>query len=416
MTDPHLTVLHALADNDGTVARQALEGLGHRVVEVKRRCDAVTALDRLRPHLIIVDDAFDGGHGPSFIAHVRASQHSAWAPVLLTSGVESPAHALREAIESGADDCLPKPLDPALLTLRLHALQRIAAAYSGLRAVIDNVLEAIILIDGAGIIRSFNAAAEEVFGYPAGEVIGRNVSMLMPSPYREEHDRYIANFRETRQPRVIGIGRQVTAQRKSGEVFPAHLAVSAVSGSRRDSFIGLIRDLSAERDRERLAHLALHDTLTGLPNRAQFSAALDVELERATNPDSVFALLFIDVDHFKQINDRHGHGIGDAVLSTIAGRLTHSVNRRDLVARLAGDEFVVLLRGVPDRHTAESVAARLRDAVGARLVFDACVLHVQISIGIAIFGEDGCDATSLIDAADKAMYRVKHLRPGEVRR
>jgi diguanylate cyclase (GGDEF)-like protein/PAS domain S-box-containing protein len=408
--DTHLTVLHADSTGDGAQVREALDRLGHRVSKVDRFEAGVTRLEQLRPQLLIVDDSFDGGRCVEFIARVRSSRHGEWAPILMTAAGGSPEQVLRRAIEAGADDGLLTPLDPSLLGLRLLALQRIAAALSGLRAVIDNVREAVILIDGTGVVRAFNAAAEEVFQYTADEVIGRNVSMLMPSPFREQHDRYIASFLQTRQPRIIGVGRQVIARRKNGDVFPAHLAVSAIPGSRRGSFVGLMRDLTAERERERLAHLALHDPLTGLPNRAHFMAAVEDEAARARQSKQPFALLFIDVNDFKQINDRHGHGIGDAVLATVAGRLQHSVCRHDIVARLAGDEFVVLLRGVHEQRQAEVVAMRLRDAVGARLVFDACELHAHISIGIALFGTDGEDVATLMEAADRDMYRAKRSR------
>ncbi|MFT3956864.1 MAG: diguanylate cyclase [Piscinibacter sp.] len=294
-----------------------------------------------------------------------------------------------------------------MLAQRVQALQRFAAVHSGLLGIFDNVLEAIIVIDGGGVVRAFNAAAEAVFGYAAAEVIGRNVSMLMPSPYREQHDRYIASYLDTRQPHVIGVGRQVVAQRRNGETFPVSLAVSAVKGARADTFIGLVRDLSPEHERERYAHMALHDALTGLPNRIHLVGALDDAAARAGSPGHGFALLFVDVDRFKDINDRHGHAIGDAVLVTLAGRLRHSVNRKDLVARLSGDEFVVLLDGVGDPATAAAVAQRLREAVAAPMVFDGCSLRVGISVGVAVHGVDGRQPDDLLRAADLAMYRDK---------
>lgn len=411
MTDASLTILHAEADAASAEAVGApLRALGHRVEQVGDTASALAAFAALQPQLVIVDEALDGDAGLALVRRLRAAPHGGWVPVLLTAR-PSPNHdALRRAVEAGADDCLAKPLDAALLALRVRALQRFAAVHSGLLGIVDHVHDAIIVIDGRGTVRSFNAAAEAVFGYRADEVVGRNVSLLMPSPYREQHDAYIANYLASGEARIIGIGRQVMAMRRSGEVFPVSLAVSAMKGARSVTFIGLIRDLSNEHERERFAHMALHDTLTGLPNRAHLMGALADAAQRAAEPGHGFALLFVDVDRFKQINDQLGHAVGDAVLTTIAGRLRHSLNRLDLVARLAGDEFVVLLHGVTAHDTAARVVQRLREAVAADMVFEGRPLHVAVSVGVAVHGIDGERPDQLLRAADAAMYRAKGRR------
>ena len=408
MTDASLTILHASASaGEAAIVREVAGALGHQVILETGVAAAMARFDARRPHLVIVDEDIDAGRGLQLVAQVRGSRHSAWVPVLVTSRHPGGHAALRHAIEAGADDCLAGPLDPELLGLRVRALQRFAAVHSGLLGIVGNVLEAIIVIDAHGIIQSFNSAAEALFGYTADEIVGLNVSRLMPSPYREQHDAYIGRYLQSGEPRIIGIGRQVVALRKNGEVFPASLAVSAVKGARAGAFIGLIRDLSADRERERYAHLALHDALTGLPNRTYFMAALDDATTRAGMPEHAFAVLFIDVDRFKLINDRFGHAVGDAVLSTIAGRLKHSVNRHDLVARLSGDEFVVLLQGVAERPQAEAVAQRLRDAIAAGMVFEGRTLQARVSVGAAVHGVDGHAGPELLRAADAAMYRFK---------
>jgi diguanylate cyclase (GGDEF)-like protein/PAS domain S-box-containing protein len=408
MTDTSLTILHAdPRSDDAARVRDCLQALGHRVLHAGSSAAAMALFDATPPQLAIVDEALDDGEGLQMVRRLRSAVHDAWLPVLVTAGAAAARDDFGRAIDAGADDWLARPLDLDLLAQRVRALQRFAAVHSGLLEIIDHVLEAIIVIDGSGIVRAFNAAAEAVFGYAAAEVIGRNVSMLMPSPYREEHDRYIASYLHSRKPRVIGVGRQVVALRRNGEAFPVSLAVSAVKGARSDTFIGLVRDLSPERERERYAHMALHDPLTGLPNRIHLVGALDDAAVRAGRPGHGLALLFIDVDRFKDINDRFGHAIGDAVLVTLAGRLRHSVNRKDLVARLSGDEFVVLLDGVADPSTADAVALRLREAAAAPMVFDGCSLQVGISVGVAVHGLDGERPDDLLRAADLAMYRAK---------
>lgn len=404
-----LTVL--LSESDAEIADRladALAAKGHLVIRADSLDEARARFDADKPNLVVADWNLKGGSGLDLVRSVRGSGYNAWVPILVTAWREDMARQLRAAIEAGADDCIAKPVDAELFDLKILALQRFAAVQSGLRGIIDNVLEGIVVIDGSGIVRSFNQAAELVFGYAAAEVVGANVRMLMPAPYRDEHDGYIARYLDTHEPKVIGTGRQVVGLRKSGETFPMRLAVTAVRGAAAPTFIGLVHDLSDEREQERLTHLALHDSLTGLPNRAHFVAALDdllAAVESGTAHE--FALLFIDVDHFKAINDCLGHAVGDAVLSTIAGRLKHSVSRQDMVARLAGDEFVALLREVDDASLAMTIARRLIDAAGADMMLAGTRLNVAISVGVTLSSHGPRSAAELLARADAAMYDAK---------
>ena len=124
-----------------------------------------------------------------------------------------------------------------------------------LRAILDTAVDAIITIEESGVVESVNPAAERMFGFARDELVGRNVSVLMPSPYREEHDRHIANYLRTGEARIIGIGREIEAQRKGGSVFPADIAVSEVRLSDRRLFTGIIRDLTERREMEERARL-----------------------------------------------------------------------------------------------------------------------------------------------------------------
>ena len=171
---------------------------------------------------------------------------------------------------------LIKPIDFKVLEARLRSMQRIATMQDSLAAILDNVFEAIITISEAGLVRSYNQAAERIFGYTAEEVRGRNIRMLMPSPYAEEHDGYLERYVRERTPHIIGTGRKVRGRRKNGEVFPMRLAVTEMRRPSGSFFIGLVSDISQEEAaRERIEFLALHDSLTGLPNRAHFNEALE---------------------------------------------------------------------------------------------------------------------------------------------
>jgi len=176
--------------------------------------------------------------------------------------------------------------------------------------------------------------------------------------------------------------------------------------------IGTVRDITEDKAREqRMLHLAVHDELTGLPNRAYFRVRMDDALARARRSGGKAALAFIDLDRFKPINDSHGHAVGDSVLVVLAGRLRAALRECDCVARLGGDEFVAVLEGLEAREEAEAVAAKLLAALREPIVVEELRLKVDASIGIALYPDDGGDADRLLEVADRAMYRAKMRDP-----
>jgi len=168
-----------------------------------------------------------------------------------------------------------------------------------------------------------------------------------------------------------------------------------------------VRDLSAELERQELQQLALHDPLTGLPNRSQAEQRLRAEIEAAAAGAPGFALLFVDLDRFKQVNDSLGHAMGDKLLCAVAQRLRHALSAEDFVARLAGDEFLLLLGGVQRAGDAHRVARRVAQGLAQPLLLGGQRLTVSASIGVALYGHDGCSAEDLLGRADAAMYAQK---------
>jgi diguanylate cyclase (GGDEF)-like protein/PAS domain S-box-containing protein len=273
-----------------------------------------------------------------------------------------------------------------------------------LAGILDNVLDGIITIDDKGIIDSFNKSATKIFGYTPEEVIGNNVSMLMPQPYKFEHDGYLHNYLTTHQPKVIGIGRKLLGCRKSGRTFPMHLAVTKVENPQGVQFIGLVRDISQEEaDRQQIEYLALHDALTSLPNRTFFTQQIASNIS-AGKP---FALLFIDIDGFKPINDNFGHKVGDQVLIAIAQRLQGTVAVQDFVSRLGGDEFVVILNGIETTNDVIQVGERILAKIGSPLNCSGNDCNVGASIGATLCLTLGKTEDEILNAADKAMYKAK---------
>jgi diguanylate cyclase len=162
----------------------------------------------------------------------------------------------------------------------------------------------------------------------------------------------------------------------------------------------------------RAGHLAVHDSLTQLPNRSGFCQRLDQSLAQAPPERPALTLLYLDLDDFKLVNDVHGHDIGDELLRIIAARLRGAVRADDMVGRLGGDEFACLLTGMPERAALDRVARKLLDAVAAPLVVGTLTLWTRASIGIAVCPQDGDNAQALLKAADAAMYRAKRQQCG----
>lgn len=397
-----------LADDSKSTALPViafLEKQGYRVTYVQDGKAAVAAYQADPPNLVLMDVIMPQMDGIEATRRIKSFGGKRWVPVMMMTGLTD-SKEIVAGLDAGADDYLTKPIVFDVLEARLRSMQRIAILQDSLFGILDNVFEAVLTIDEAGTVESYNKAAERIFGYEPTEVLGRNVKMLMPAPYAEEHDAYLARYLRERTPRVIGSGRKVQGRRKDGEVFPMRLAVTEVQRDKRSLFIGLVSDISSEEAaRQRIEFLALHDPLTGLPNRTNFTSALANALESATG--QLFALLFIDLDGFKQINDTLGHEAGDEALKAVAARLRHNLAANDFAARLGGDEFVAIASNIADKDAAVKIANRLIAAISDPMTLIGHTGRLGASIGVAVFPEHGVTPSELLSAADHAMYAAK---------
>ncbi len=274
------------------------------------------------------------------------------------------------------------------------------------RAVLETAVDAILTIDRRGRVVSMNPSAERMFGWRSAEVLGRNISMLMPAPYEAEHDGYLDRYGRTGERRIIGIGREVVGQRRDGTTFPLELAVSEV-GSDTGLFTGVLRDVTERRQFEaRLAAQALHDPLTGLANRTLLREHLDAGLLRLDRRPGLLALLFLDLDRFKLVNDELGHEAGDELLVHVARLLRTVVRDEDLVARLGGDEFVVLCTDLADQDAAETLAGRITETLHVPVRLREQEVFVSASVGV-VTTSGGQTTSELLRDADAAMYQAK---------
>ncbi|MEO8170334.1 MAG: EAL domain-containing protein [Oxalobacteraceae bacterium] len=269
--------------------------------------------------------------------------------------------------------------------------------------ILDQIHESVITMDLTGFITSWNKGAEELFGYVASEIIGRNIIFL----YENEEEEGLSQDIFLQQG---GREMEVRRRKKSGEIFWASLSLSSLrdNAGQPVGLIGYFMDITQRKQaQEQIHYLAYYDALTGLPNRTLFMKLVDQSLVLANRNGSNGALLFIDLNRFKPINDTLGHAIGDQLLQQVAMRLKGALRDDDIVARLGSDEFVVSLFDINQHYHAGFVAQKLLYAMEHPYLVDAHELRIGASIGISIYPQDGDDSETLLRLADIAMYRAK---------
>ncbi|MFQ6404346.1 putative bifunctional diguanylate cyclase/phosphodiesterase [Methylophilus sp. 'Pure River'] len=274
--------------------------------------------------------------------------------------------------------------------------------------VLENALDAIVNIDLQGLIVEWNRAAAQMFGYTRAEVVGRMLEdVIVPPAYREAHHQGMQRLQQSGHSRLLGKLIEITALRRDGSEFPVELTIVEIKRDHEHYYSAFIRDITARKEaEERIRFLANYDALTGLPNRNLLTERVIVEIEKAWDQDGQFALMFLDLDHFKDVNDSLGHRYGDNLLVALTHRFQSLVRPQDTICRLGGDEFVFLLAEA-DHVIAKEVVERLLKAVEQPFVIDQYELTITASVGVAIYPDDGLDMESLQRNADVAMYRTK---------
>jgi diguanylate cyclase (GGDEF)-like protein/PAS domain S-box-containing protein len=469
---------------------------------------------------------------------------AAWPVVLLVRMIVKPLNRITEATGQFASGGALPSLDLD----RSDEIGALARAFSSMagqvrareqalseseeltRKVIQNAGDGIVIIDEKGIIQSVNDAAIQIFGYSESEMEGSNVSMLMPDPYRTEHDGYMQRYLRSGNSEALRKLRELEGQRKGGDCFPLELVTTEVVHGSGRLFVGMLRDISQRKEIEqelrlagrvmeasqesiiitdadqnicainpafteitgycadevlgrkpnllssgrhdkafydhmwsqintngswkgeiwdqrkngqiypkwmsvsaikndegkvthyvgvasditerklsehRLEQLAHYDALTGLPNRMLLQDRLRHGINQCRRGDTRLALLFLDLDRFKSVNDNYGHEVGDQLLNNVADRLRSCVREGDTLARQGGDEFVVVVSDIHEPSDAGKVAEHLIVALQAPFYIDGKECFIGGSVGIAVYPDDGDDLDELARKADTAMYRAK---------
>jgi len=276
-------------------------------------------------------------------------------------------------------------------------------------AILATTRDAVMITDLVPKILAVNPAFTEITGYAAAEVLGKSPSILSSG----RHDRafYQAMWTSLRE---TGYWQgEIWNRRKDGEIYPELLTLNAVCNEQGElaHYVGVVTDLSQLRlNEERFQRLVHYDPLTGLPNRLLLEARLQHTLERAGREGNRAAVVVVDLDQFKTINDSHGHAAGDAMLVAVTQRLRARLREEDTLSRLAGDQFVLVLEALHEYQEAEIMARSIQASLETPFILpDGCKAYVRASVGISVYPQDGDTAQALLVGADAAVHRAKEL-------
>ncbi len=278
--------------------------------------------------------------------------------------------------------------------------------------VIDQIQEIVVTTDLNGFILSWNHGAEILLGYSAKEVIGKHILIIHREEDKEEFKKSIEILMS--KGKYLS---EIYNVKKSKELVFISLSLSVLRDEYNNPIrlVGVAQDITKRKEAENelrkqkdiLHYQAHHDSLTGLPNRILFNDRLDQAIQKAKRKDRIMALFFIDLDHFKEINDSLGHKAGDEVLKTVTSRLKKTIRENDTLARLGGDEFTIIIEDLTQGQDASFLAQKILDILALPIVLDENEFYVSSSIGISLYPEDGICASNLLKFADSAMYKAK---------
>jgi diguanylate cyclase (GGDEF)-like protein/PAS domain S-box-containing protein len=272
--------------------------------------------------------------------------------------------------------------------------------------VVDTAGEGVLITDSANHIQFVNPAFTTITEYAPADVLGHDPALL----HSGRHD---AEFYRAMWHALEETGRwrgEVWNRRKSGEFYAEQLSIVAIkdAAGATTHHIALFSDITHRKeDEERVWRQANFDALTGLPNRSLFTDRLSQAVRQNRRDEKTFALMFLDLDGFKRVNDSLGHAAGDLLLQQVGERLCRCVRSSDTVSRLAGDEFTIIMQGVRDRDDAARLAGKLLESLTEPFDLDGKWAEVRGSLGVALFPDDALDGPVLLKLADAAMYGVK---------
>jgi diguanylate cyclase len=276
------------------------------------------------------------------------------------------------------------------------------------RDLLETAPDAILVVDVDGVIQIVNQRLEQMFGYTRTELLGKNMDLLVPDDLRASHHAYLRTFLLAQADKNMNPEKEIYGRHKNGDSVPIDIALSTFHAKAGTQITAFIRDVTERRCMEaELRHLSTHDRLTGLPNRALFHDRLTQAMQQARRQTKLVAVMLIDLDNFKAINDGWGHHQGDLLLAEVARSLQHILRAGDTVARLGGDEFGLILPDLAEVESVTQIVNKVLDRFKRSFLIGGYDVYSGISMGVTVFPVDGEDCATLMRNADVAMYRAK---------
>lgn len=401
--------------------------LGECNVSIVRALTATEALRMLSENdtsLVLIDVQMPDIDGIHLARLMKAEPKTSNIPIIFTTAIISDEQRIIEGYHSGGVDYIVKPINPEILVSKVNALLWLDKNQKSLlaskesseeqKSYFESILTAagdgILGLDEHGVILFSNPASLKILRYTRDELIGKNISLILTedpnsnvkfesTPFFDSYDKNKSlKFEETQ------------FYKKDCTPVPVSVVCSPLAGAHHRGVSIVFSDVSLRKMlEEKLLVQARTDALTGLSNRSMFVQSLMQSIARANRVGKLLAILFIDLDFFKQINDIMGHEAGDQLLVMVAQRIVHAVRLNDTVARLGGDEFTILIEDIGHEEDAARVAEKIMESVKKPFLLNNHEMFVSVSIGISTFPKCGVDPSALMRASDVAMYRAKAL-------
>ena len=422
----HGQAIILMVDDQSLTARllqRQLTGQGDLVLHaIQDPLQAVGLAETIRPAVILLDLVMPEMDGLTLLMRFREIPAFQEVPIIMLSAVEE-AELKAKAFEIGANDYLIKLPDRVemLARLRYHAnayfnlletrraQQAIKENERRFRFVTETVSEAIIAVDTDGNITFWNQGAGSTFGYSHDEIFNQPFTRLVPERQRNSYRRGLDRLFAMKNDDQAGNTVESVGLRKNGTEFPMELSINSWREDGESFFVSVIRDITErKRAEEHIRYQANYDALTDLPNRKFFMQRLGENISLARRRHRLLALMFIDLDKFKWVNDTLGHAAGDQLLQQVAQRLTACIRTSDTLGRLGGDEFTVILYDILSRENAATVADKMLTVLKTPFTLEGETAEISGSIGITLFPDDGPDMETLLRNADMAMYVAKN--------
>jgi diguanylate cyclase (GGDEF)-like protein/PAS domain S-box-containing protein len=410
-----------IVDDDVTIRillRESLEQAGFLVEEAKDGVEAISTYRDVQPDMVLLDvmmPQMDGFSACAEMRNVRGAEH---VPIVMMTSLDD-TESINRAYEVGATDFVTKPVSWGILPHRIRYILRASKAFNDLRkseaknqALLEAIPDMLFQISKDGTLLEIKGLKENHVIVPSDELLGKKVHDVMPSTVAKVIMKHLNRAFQAKEIEVFEYQQWIDGDKK---FFEGRLVIS-----REEKALAIIRDITEHKKaEERAFFLAYHDTLTHLPNRHLLKDRMRQALTYAERQHLPVAILFLDLDNFRRINDTLGHNTGDLLLQGVGDRLVKCVRRSDTVARvsterleptvarLGGDEFTVLLNGISNIQNAATVAQRILDMLSQPFMLGAHEVFITASIGITVFPIDSEDIETLLKNADTAMYQAK---------